>query len=309
MCASSQSCSVTKHFLLSAYGSKWSERYLAMYTIYIDDSGSDRSQKVVVACGLVIAAVQIVRMEKEWNSFLEKEGITEFHTSECLARNPKSEFAAWDEERVARVFARVGQMTIKFASRAFCILIHKDLYDEVMPLEMRERVGSYYTWALSSLLGMGDDFSKKYDVPMEYVFDNADNKTKREVDEAVEYADLRFPGQYSFAGHYSFRNRKDIPTLQAADFFAWNCFQQGRRARLGSTIHPLAAETYEAFAKAKGGEWVDVQSLNREGIERWVKEKYKSPEDEELKKFKEDAKASRMSIPKQKKNLPPTKPT
>lgn len=282
-----------QHSLISAFGSKWAERNL-MFTSFIDDSGSAPDQKVVVAAGLVIPAVQIARMENEWNRFLEKEGIQEFHTSECFSRNPKYAFADWDDARVQRVFARVTQMIVKYASRAFCILIEKDLYSEVMPKDMQERVGSYYTWALSSVLGLADDFARERGAPMEYVFDNADKQTQREVNEAVEYSEARLPGHYSFSGHYSFRKREEVPALQAADFFAWNCFQQGKRARLNKRIHPLAEETWKAFARPLDGKWAVVESLNREGIERWVKNTYGSPEDEALKKFKENAKAARM---------------
>ena len=50
-----------------------------------------------------------------------------------------------------------------------------------MPEEMRKRVGSYYTWALSSVLGLAYDWATTRNVPMEYVFDNADKDIKREM--------------------------------------------------------------------------------------------------------------------------------
>lgn len=296
MCARSQIYSPTKHFLLSAFGSRWNEKYLVMFTIYIDDSGSSPEQKVVVASGIIFPTRQLPAFEKAWNGLLQTEGITEFHTSVCRAHNPHSEFAGWDDARVKRVFAHVRRLTFKHSVKAFCIAIYKKDYSEVMPEDMRARVGSYYTWATSSVLGLAHDWAKERNVPMEYVFDTADKLVKREIDDAMECIEEIFPG--NFMGHYLFRNRKDMPALQAVDLFAWTCFQKGEQARVGKTIDPLAKENWIAYDNAGGGEWCVVQSLNRQGIEDWVTKMYLSPEDLRLKKCKERLKTAR--IPKRK---------
>ena len=291
MCAKSQQYSLTKHFLLSAYGPRWNNRYLAMFTIFIDDSGSSPEHKWAVASGIIFPALQMERLEGEWNTFLAKEGISEFHSSECLARNQHSDFAQWDESRVQRVFARVRQITFKYSVKAFGIGIYKTDYDEVMPEDMRKRVGSYYTWALSSVLGLTYDWSVKRSVPMEYVLDEADKAVKREISDAMEYSEGIYPGH--FAGHYSFRRRKDVPALQAADLFAWTCYQQGRRARLKHSIHPLAQENWAAYAKQDDKKWCLFQSLNRQVIEDWIKKTYLGPEDKQIQEFKDKLKEAR----------------
>jgi hypothetical protein len=276
-----------KHALLSAYGRNWAERYLAMFTIYIDDSGSSPEHKIAIASGIVFPAIKLGRFKSEWDTFLAKEGITDFHSSECLAANPKSQFTGWDEERIKRVFARVRQMTFKYSVRGFCIAIHKQDYDEVMPEDMRKRVGSYYTWALSSVLGFAHDFSAERSVPMEYVFDNAEKTVKREIDDVMAYCERLHPGHYD--GHYSFRSRKDVPELQATDLFAWTCYQAARHTRFDQPIQDIAAESWLDYWKAmKGQKWCEAQSLNREGIELWVKNNYHSPEDLAVQQFKEE---------------------
>ncbi len=44
----SQPYSSTKHMLLSVYGSQWKKRILAMFSLYIDDSGSDPHQPIAI---------------------------------------------------------------------------------------------------------------------------------------------------------------------------------------------------------------------------------------------------------------------
>ena len=113
----SQPYSCVKHMLLSAYGSQWKQRIVAMFTLYIDDSGTSQDQPMAIAAGIVIPAVRLELFEREWNRFLEKYGSAEdgLHSSECFYRNPKSPFAAWSDERVAQVFSRVLQIFQKYA--------------------------------------------------------------------------------------------------------------------------------------------------------------------------------------------------
>jgi hypothetical protein len=262
-----------------------------MFTIYIDDSGSSPEHRLAIASGIIFPTKQLGRLGDEWNKLLEKECIPDFHSSACLARNSHSAFAGWDEIRIKRVFSRVRQITFKYSVKAFCIAIHKQDYNEVMPEDMRERVGSYYTWAASSVLGLAHDWATSRSVPIEYVFDTADKEVKREIDEAMEYSKSVYSDHFS--AHYSFGKRKDVPALQAVDLFAWTCYQQGRHVRFKQPIHPLAQENWKAYEHANHSQWCVVQSLNRQGIEDWVKKTYLSSEDIKLKEFKEKLRQAR----------------
>ena len=256
-----------------------------MFTIFIDDSGTAPEHKMTVAAGIVVPARQLQRLEAEWDAFLAKEQIQDFHASECLARNQHSAFASWDDSRVRRVFARVRQITFKYSVKGFCIGIHKRDYDEALTAEMKSAVGeSHYTWAVSSVLGLADDWARAINAPMDYVFDNAEKSVKREIELALEFAETMYPGR--FAGHYSFRSRKDVPSLQAVDLFAWTCYRQFLRARFGNPVNPIAAESDEAYAKAQNHEWRIVQSLDREGLERWVTENRENPRTQEIIEFR-----------------------
>lgn len=256
-----------------------------MFTIYIDDSGTAPEQRMAVAAGIVVPAARIPKLESEWNAFLKKEHIPEFHTSECLARNQHSPFAAWDDQRVRRVFALVRQLTIRFSVKGFCIGIHKQDYDEVLTVDMKDAIGdSHYAWALSSVIGHAEDFSKEHKASMTYVFDNAGKVLRREVTDALEFMETKEPGRFS--GNWMFGKRSEIPALQAVDLFAWTCFQQFRRARFGTPIRAIADETNLGYEKGRRGTWRTVQSLSREGLEKWVAENRDNPRTQEIIEFK-----------------------
>jgi hypothetical protein len=268
-----------------------------MFTTFIDDSGTAPEHKIAVACGIVVPTARIARFESEWKSLLQKEGISDFHASECLARNPHSEFSTWDDETVRRVFTKIRQLTIRFFVRGFCIGVYKDDYDEVLTADMKAAVGnSHFTWALSSVLGLALDWADAQKAPMHYVFDNAGKILQREITDGLEFAENIYPGR--IARHWMFGKRADTPALQAADLFAWTCFQQFRRARLKHSIHPIAEETNEGYEEGRKGEWRTVQSLTREGIENWVAANRDNPRTKEIIAFKAKLKEARKPKPK-----------
>src|ERR1700730_2017872 len=124
-----------------------------MFSLYIDDSGTSPSKPIAIATALIIPAQQIIRLENEWNALRKKYGFTEFHTSEFVARNSKSEFANWDEQKQERLFSRVRQISKKYGVRAVSIAVNKKDYDEVVPQSYRSYIGKeHYTWAIRQLI-------------------------------------------------------------------------------------------------------------------------------------------------------------
>ena len=297
VCSRQEDYSLIKHSLISVYGKQWRKRLLGMFTTFIDDSGTAPEQKVLVACGIVVPTARLGRLESEWNSFKEKEGIPDFHASVCLARNQHSPFATWNDETVRRVFAQIRQFTIRFSVHGFCIGIYKKDYDEVLTADLKAAVGdSYFTWALSSVLGLALDFADSQKAPMHFVFDHADKVLRREIIDGLEFSETIYPNR--IAGHWNFGKRVDVPALQAVDLFAWSCFQQFKRARLNQSIHAIAEETDKGFADGRNGKWRIVQSLNRQGIEKWVTENRDNPRTKEIIAFKEKLKEARKPKPK-----------
>ena len=304
----SQPYSCMKHMLLSVYGSQWKKRILAMFSLYIDDSGSDPNQPVAIAAGLMIPSLQLEAFEREWNRFLDKEDIRAdgFHSSECCAHDPKQEtpFASWGDGRVARVFERVLQFMRKYAIKGFCIAAYKKDYDELVPPDMRVAVSkSHFVWALSSVLGLSFDWGAKRSSPIEYVFDLTDKDIKRDITEAMDYSAENGYGDH-FTAHHSFRSRKDVPGLQLADFFAWHCYKAACKTIVGTPMPDIAVSIWARLYphitdNADDGKLLVIQRLNREGLTNWVNKTYGTPVELSVRAYKKKRKEARM--PKRKK--------
>ena len=247
-----------KHALLSAYGSRWEEVYLAVYTSFIDDSGTDPKQPIAIASALLIPAKKLSALESEWATFLDKEDITDFHTSVCVFHNPHTQFANWDDIRVRRVLKRVQQVIFKYSVKGLSVAIHKARHDKKVPMEAREVIGNnHYTYAVDGVISWIHNWASEREVPMEYVFDTIDEKTqrvqRREIDRIMMNAEEACPGW--FAGRYSFRKREGVPALQCADLFAWTCYQKACAKITEKPLSPIAGECWDRFESAKSREW------------------------------------------------------
>jgi len=304
VCVQSQGINYSRihHGLLTAYGSEWHKRYLGVFSIYIDDSGSAPEHKFAIAAGIVFPAKRIVAFEQEWNAFLVKEGVRELHASQCVAHNHHSDFADWDDDRSENALLHAQQIIFKYSVQAFSIGIHKQDYNEVVPKEMWLSVSqsqSHYVWALSSVLGLSYDWASNHSTPMEYVFDSASKKEKRDIEEAIDYSDAIYPGH--FTGHYSFRSRKEVPGLQAVDLYAWVNYQAACDTRFGIPIKPVAKKLWFPFIHRNGEKWCTIQSLSREGLEMWVNKTHGGPEDLRLREYKQKQREARIPKPKKSK--------
>src|ERR1700730_15135509 len=96
-----------------------------MFTVYIDDSGSDPHQPVANATALIVPGRRILALQREWDALKEKEGFTDFHTSIFVARNHHSKFADWSDAKQERVFLRVRQIIKKYGVQIVSFTVHK----------------------------------------------------------------------------------------------------------------------------------------------------------------------------------------
>ena len=169
-----------------------------------------------------------------------------------------------------------------------------------MPGDMRLGVSkNHFVWALSSVLGLSYDWSKKRSAPMEYVFDLTDKETKRDITESLDYTaepEIGYGDHYT--AHHSFRSRKLIPGLQVADFFAWHCYQAAHESITGKPVPDLVGKIWNKLMPDISGELeqsrIVIRRLSREGLAAWVKKTYGSPIDLAVRKYKQKRKEDRM---------------
>lgn len=268
MCTQSQFIPRTQHFLMSAYGNHWRKVNLAVFTVYVDDSGTSPSQQTAVAAALIIPAMQIPRLEKVWGNFKGKHGFDYLHSTEAAALVKKGQYQTWSDDKVLKVFRRARQITKSFATNAFVFAIEKQEFDAIAPLEWKQPGGdNHYTWAFRTLLHQLINWAHaRKALPFEFVFDNAVGKDRDEIDMLMAQSETEFPG--CFAGKYSFRCKAEVPALQCVDMLAWSSYAFSRFWLEHGAYRQIAKETIEDFASHHDRTWMafmmhDVPELKR----------------------------------------------
>lgn len=233
----------------------WNRGYLVPFTVYIDDSGNDPAQAVACATALIIPAVRILKMEQELKKLKEHEQFSDFHTSELVATNPKSEFADWDRDKVNRVMRRVREISKKHVTQIFSFSVQKKIYEAVVPEEMRRFTGKYhYSWAIRHVLRFAQTWrhERKIQEPYEWLFDwmKKRDAARKEVEDVMEQAEEEAISQ-DFAGefeHYDFRPRHTLAGLQCADLVAWTNYNFGLAREKGTSLGVHAKQSWNDFA-------------------------------------------------------------
>jgi uncharacterized protein DUF3800 len=263
--------------LVSLWGRGWKEISLAFITAFLDDSGTAPDQRVAICSAMLIPAKQIETLEGQWNTFTNKNEFSDFHASECAARNYKSQYAGWDNEKVKKVFLRVCQFCKKFGVQTYGFAVEKQSFEEEIPAKLRENIGSHYTWAVRQVVTSIETWRRirKIEEQIQYIFDWEDigSQERLEIDEVMG----QFGEHLNEKPQHDFKERKRVPPLQCVDFIAWLSFQLGNENFYQVPLNPLAIEAlkdledyYPAGNCQQFKKWFQVRTIQRNELRQWA---------------------------------------
>lgn len=268
----------THHMLVSCCGARWKQAHIAMFTAYVDDSGTDPSQAVAIASAWIIPGRRIISLENEWNTLAKKEGFSSWHTSEFLAKNKKCEAVNWGDPKLNRVFRRVRQIAKKYGVKVISFAVLKQDYDDAVPPHLRRHSGKFhYTWAVRNVLDRILGWRRSRNLrPLQYVFDWQDPKAektkRREIEAAIDQAEeaateAGFSGEFR---NFGFGNSKEIPGLQCADVLAWTAFQQALMVSGKKPMSEHAKTAWADFDFHRDPSWREVLTIRKSELQRWA---------------------------------------
>lgn len=275
----------TEHLLLSVRGCEWKKVNLVLFTLYIDDSGTDPRQHVAIATALVIPAAQINRLQNEWDRFSRKEKFATFHTSEFAARNPKKEpiFAEWDNIKQAQIFGRVREFCKKYGSRAISVAVNKADYDEVVTGDIRAFLGqTHYGWAVRQLILHINVLFPPSSNPREFVFQwiERHEPSRREIENIMDQMQFfaERSGDPADYGDPHFRKSVGMPGLQCADAVSWISYQYAIHLYKKSPLHRLVPESWEHFEGPKSLDgWLRAVAIRKKNLVTSIEQANSTP--------------------------------
>jgi hypothetical protein len=206
--------------------------FMAMMTVYFDDSGTHHQSDIAVAACLVSDVMRWESYESEWNSVLDEAGIREsgFHMAKFVAR--RSPFDGWTEDKRDKVIkALIGTIERHvFAGMATAVV--KKVYDTYVTGRLRARLGNYhYTFAVQSCLAFVEEWRRSSVVlePMQYVFDRMGSGKHEIIKLFDDIAKREMAVAFGIEPNgYAFNNKRLVVQLQAADILAWEAYRYAR---------------------------------------------------------------------------------
>jgi len=258
-----------------------------MFSIYIDDSGTDPNQVVAVAAGWIAKTPAWAALTKEWLRIQTDHGFSCMHMAEFVNGAKKTEFEHWSLSTKEIVLEKLGSQVIGNALKGFSMGIIKKDFDEIVPPELRT-LGhkNHYTYAIRAVLGLIHKWRIQEGIfdaehPIEYIFDHMDKNDPRRLeienvfatvgteDESLVNYGLKKDG-------IEFKSRTTLPPLQAADMFAWTIYRAMKHETKEQDANKLAKLAFRKFCLSKQG-LVDGGYNKRQHLVEWVKSKGLSP--------------------------------
>lgn len=243
--------------------------YVAALTLFIDDSGTAPNQEIAVAAGLISPLEEWRKFEKKWDRAKADavDGFACFHSSECVARNPKSEFAAWDDAKVSRVLKTLRAAIKSHTSCALAIAVVKKDYNDWVDGELRKEWKNHYTFAFRCMMGalhawMLEHGHEKSTVEIVHDYLKPNDPRRKELQGVFDKA--------RNSDGVCFKDRCKITPLQATDILAWATYQKALNYDTQRSMSPFAKATIEDFAK-RGPDWLRLGIYRGRELEERVR--------------------------------------
>jgi hypothetical protein len=252
-------------------------------TIYIDDSGTSPENAVAVAAGWIAHTDSWVDFQADWDKTRDIDGdkFDSMHMAEFVFGRRGTEFEGWSLEKKQRISARLRGIIKNTAEKGFALGIVKKDFDELVPSALRvQGFESHYTYAIRRVLGMIDTWRQKEKLtePIEYIFDWMDpgDPRRREIGAVFGPAEgepeaLRRYGLSK--GGFSFKPKKNLAPLQAADMFAWLTYQWLLNECEGKKLNPIAMESFKDFYLHRNKAFLEGGYNKRADLADWVRSK------------------------------------
>lgn len=259
--------------------------YVAALTFYIDDSGTSPTQNVAVAGGWIARMPAWGFFEKEWDKVrnIESDRFDCFHMADFVdGRGSKNEFKGWSLPRKEKLLKKLRRVVKKRAAKGFALGVIKKDFDSVVPNALRSQgFENHYTYAIRRVLGMIADWRKTQNIEdqsIEYIFDWMDKNDPRRseierVFQAAEGTPIGFQQYGLEKGGYSFRDKKSVLPLQAADMFAWLTYNWVLSTCEGKSLNPLAVDSFRDFWPHRNKTFLEGGYNKKEHLVEWVRKK------------------------------------
>jgi len=271
---------------------------MSMFTVYVDDSGTNNNARVVTGAVCVSSVQRWKAFERKWKKIAVSTGFKHFHMTEFAGCRPDKfcrdcingkksvadhPWRTWTEKKRERILASLAETVNRHVDMGFGIAVTKQDYDDLVlnaPLKtlVGDAVGKKHHTFTIQLCG-GAIRNWRLDIklksPMKYIFDTTDDLIQRSEIAAMfikSATDTTEPLEHGFSPTgYAFESRKDTVQLLSADMLAW-ASAKARVSELFNTqrLDGLSKEAKIVIKTFVDGKKLTIANINRKQLETWA---------------------------------------
>ena len=199
--------------------------WMSIFTIYCDDSGTDKHSRVASVAGYLGKVSQWEKFQKEWRKALREFGVRQMHRAEL--ESFKGEFKQWNGTLRTKFLQRVQPIIREHMTVPIGSAVIKDDFHNVIPRHIQEQFGGVYGWcAHDCLVAVSHWYGNRgYRNRIQWVFE-AGTIGHGQVDAMFRElnGNQKTRDKFYIKG-WSFQDKSVVP-LQAADVLAYEVFKQ-----------------------------------------------------------------------------------
>lgn len=214
---------------------------IVLAEVFIDESGTDLGSPVMCLAGHVYTSENAKKLSAAWKEVLDEYGLPFFRMSACA--HGTWPFDALSKQQCIDVEIKMIALIRQYSDYGFATSVKEQEYLSVMPSELREAIGSPYSFCIRQCLTLVNNWIKlsKFEGKVAYFFE-AGHDSQGEADRFLkdDFKHSRMTEHFHYVAH-TFADKKEVRPLQAADLLAWQWFTDRKRPEGKAQRKDLAA--------------------------------------------------------------------
>jgi hypothetical protein len=248
-----------EHLAKMVYLGRWKKTYMAMFTIYLDASGSPDSNTILSVAGFIAPVEQWIFFERDWKAALKQFGVSSLHMKHFA--HSLGEYSKWkgDETTRRRFLSRlIAELKVRVHHSFVNSLYLPDYYDLDKTFCVSESLKPLGLAGGGCILKVRN-WADKWKVPQNeilYAFEDGDKHKGNLIDVANRY----------FGISPVFMKKSESVAFEAADLLAYEHFRANQKVCKNPGVYGLEDLRFplQALSKipnGKDGEDWGIQDL------------------------------------------------
>jgi Protein of unknown function (DUF3800) len=202
---------------------------MALWEIYIDESGDSSYDNLFVLGGYLINSQQSIEMERKWRAYLEEKNIPFFHMVDCAHGNDI--FSRFNIDERIEIEKYLISLVVEYVEYGMCWFLNPQRLDNEQAQKqrgsdrsneiVRKTFQDEYAYALTQLVFHLSKYMRKLDVNADLAIFIEDGHSSKKFAKTALEKNLILDAIVKDGPPITFASKMQVCLLQSADLLVW----------------------------------------------------------------------------------------